>query len=254
LSLGLLRHRSYMPHAALYVSAGGAPFSPADLSPNIWIDPSDLSTVYQERTGTPPSTASAVGDVVGSILNKGSIGGYMRAPSDAARMILRQNGSGKYYLEADGSDDRYTVSWTNATGARSSTIGVQSTAAWVMSKDSNGTANTDGEIFGSDLYVGGATDRLYRSLSVSAASPGAVVSTLGGPGVTPAAWRNSVSLTVSDFGGRVYGATILGVLSNAASAAGAAHYYGYVSCFTTLSSGNRASLETWMAGQMGISI
>lgn len=236
-------------------ASGGGSFSPADLSPNIWIDPSDLTTLYQERTGTPPSTSAGVGDPVGSILNKGSIGGYLRAPADGARMILRQNGSSKYYLEADGSDDRYTVSWTNAVGARSSTIGVQSTGNWVMSKDDNGTANSDGEIFSGDLYMGAGSSRLHRTTSVSASSPGAVISTLSGPGTTPAAYRNKVTLTApSDVGGRPWGATILGVLSNAASAAAAAHYYGYVSCFTTLNSTNREALETWMADKMGISI
>lgn len=64
----------------------------------IWIDPSDLSTMRQERTGASAITPVAVGEPVGTIRDKSANGYYFVAPSDAARPILRQAGA-LYYLE-----------------------------------------------------------------------------------------------------------------------------------------------------------
>lgn len=74
----------------------------------IWLDPSDLSSMWKERTGASATTAAEVDDVVGTVLNKGSAGGYAVADTDAARPILRQSG-GRYYLEFDGTDDLLTL-------------------------------------------------------------------------------------------------------------------------------------------------
>lgn len=65
-------------------------------------DPSDLSTLFQDAAGTIPA---GVGDPVRLMLDKSGLGRNMRAPSDAARPILRSSG-GLFWLEADGVDDR----------------------------------------------------------------------------------------------------------------------------------------------------
>lgn len=71
----------------------------------VWLDWSDLSTMKQERTGAAATTAVAVGDPVGSIRNKGTDGGWATARADNRRPILRQDATGRYYIETDGSND-----------------------------------------------------------------------------------------------------------------------------------------------------
>ncbi|MCR9061708.1 MAG: cadherin repeat domain-containing protein, partial [Rhodobacteraceae bacterium] len=83
-----------------------AAWLPSDLANlAIWLDPSDLSTMWQERTGAAATTSAAVGDPVGTIRDKSANGYYLTAASDGARPILRQSGS-LYYLEFDGVNDR----------------------------------------------------------------------------------------------------------------------------------------------------
>lgn len=232
--------------------ASGA-WSPLDLAPELFFQISDLSTLKQERTGGSATTPAGVGDPVGSIQNLGTAGGWATAPSDSARMILRQTGGGKYYLEAD-SNDSYTVSFTNSAGARTSIIGVLASNDWEMSTDNNSPNNTDGQNFATDFYLGGGSSRLYQvtSGSYSATSPGAVISTRSGPGATPAVWRNSGSaLTISDLTGRAWGATISRLFGGGGSPK---RYYGYFSKYADMASGDRNAVETWMADQMGISI
>jgi hypothetical protein len=85
-----------------------APWSPLDL-PNtvIWLDPSDLSTMWQETTGASATTPTQVDGVVGTIKDKAG-GFYLTAPSDAARPVLRKVGE-LYKLEFDGVDDYLKV-------------------------------------------------------------------------------------------------------------------------------------------------
>lgn len=88
-------------------------FSPLSLFaggvPGAWYDPSDLTSMYQGRTGT---TAAAVDSPVGQLLDKSGNGNHAVAPTDAARPTLRESG-GLYYLEFDGSDDGMSVSTFN---------------------------------------------------------------------------------------------------------------------------------------------
>lgn len=89
----------------LHARGAGAAFTPASLfasgEAGVWFDPSDLTSMYQGRTGT---TAAAVDSPVGQLLDKSGNGNHAVAPTDAARPILRESG-GLYYLEFDGSDD-----------------------------------------------------------------------------------------------------------------------------------------------------
>lgn len=94
-------------------------WSPTNLGSKlkIWLDPSDLSTMWKERTGASATTPAVVDDVVGTILSKDGSGTlYFTAPSDSARGILRNSG-GLWWIELDGVDDEYeaTVSGLSAT-------------------------------------------------------------------------------------------------------------------------------------------
>jgi len=57
-------------------------------------DPSDLSTLYQQRTGAAATTPSAVGGVVGTMLDLSGRGNHATAPSDAARPLLGREPEG----------------------------------------------------------------------------------------------------------------------------------------------------------------
>lgn len=70
-----------------------------------WYDPSDLSTMFLETTGAAATTPAAVGDPVGTILDKSGNGHHATAVNDAARPVLRQDAGGRYYLESDGVND-----------------------------------------------------------------------------------------------------------------------------------------------------
>src|SRR5574343_1564153 len=91
---------------AVIRSAFAALWSPASLfaagEQGAWYDPSDLSTMFQDRAGTTPVTAA--GQTVGKILDKSGRGNHATAPSDAARPVLQVTAGGKYYLDFDGAN------------------------------------------------------------------------------------------------------------------------------------------------------
>ena len=67
-------------------------------------DPNDLSTMFQDASGTVPVTD--VGQPVGLIRDKSGRNNHAYQTTSASRPILRQNAiTGAYYLEFDGSDD-----------------------------------------------------------------------------------------------------------------------------------------------------
>ncbi len=82
----------------------GGEWSPALVSAAVWIDPSDLGTLFQERTGATAATPAVIDGVVGTLANKGSLGGYFVADGDANRPILRNSGE-VFWLEFDGAGD-----------------------------------------------------------------------------------------------------------------------------------------------------
>lgn len=84
------------------VVSGTFGFDPADLTLRIWLDPSDLSTMWQDVARTTPVTAD--GQLVASIFNKGTLGDYFIQATVAARPIYRTSG-GLHWLEFDGVDD-----------------------------------------------------------------------------------------------------------------------------------------------------
>jgi hypothetical protein len=93
--------------------SGSSEWTPADLPGLLacW-DISDLSSLFQERTGG-GSTPAVVDGVVGTVRDLSRNGRHFAEPSDAARPILRQDGD-LYYLEFDGTDDKLLVSYTKS--------------------------------------------------------------------------------------------------------------------------------------------
>jgi hypothetical protein len=83
------------------------PFSPAALFANgelgMWLDPSDLPTMFQDANGTIPAE---IGLPVGRINDKSGRNWDVTQGSASARPVLQQDPAGRPYLEFDGVNDR----------------------------------------------------------------------------------------------------------------------------------------------------
>ena len=89
--------------AAYVISAAWAPSALfASGEQGAWYDPSDLTTMFQDRAGTTPVTAD--GQTVGKILDKSGRGKHATAPSDAARPLYKTDGT-YHWMQFDGVDD-----------------------------------------------------------------------------------------------------------------------------------------------------
>lgn len=85
------------------VVGGGAPFDPATAL--VWLDPSDLSTLWRDVSGTIQVTAD--GQAVHRIDNKGTAGGYLAMSAgngDVYRPLYKTSG-GLHWLQSDGVND-----------------------------------------------------------------------------------------------------------------------------------------------------
>lgn len=95
----------FMQMAARRRRMGG--FSPLTLfaasEPGAWLDPSDLSTLFQDDAGTTPVTAA--GQSVGMVLDKSGRGNHATQPVFASRPIYQVDSGGRGYLSFDGTDD-----------------------------------------------------------------------------------------------------------------------------------------------------
>lgn len=91
----------------IWLPAMGGGFSPATLfaasEPGVWLDPSDLSTLFQDTAGTTPVTAA--GQSVGRILDKSGRGNHATQSTAASRPIYQVDANGLGYLLFDGVDD-----------------------------------------------------------------------------------------------------------------------------------------------------
>lgn len=95
----------------------------------VWYDPSDLSTLFQDSAGTTPVTD--VDQPVGRMLDKSGNGNHAVQATSASRPLLKREGSGRYYLLFDGTDDSLATSTMNMTATD------EVTAAVALTKSSN---------------------------------------------------------------------------------------------------------------------
>lgn len=102
--------------AALTVSAPAGAIDPTSLGLHLWLDVSDITTLYKDVAGTSPVTAD--GDLVARINNKGSAGGNFMQATSGARPVYKA-GAGKPYLQFDGVDDvlEGTMVWSAVYGS-----------------------------------------------------------------------------------------------------------------------------------------
>ena len=111
----------------------------------VWLDPSDLTTLYQDSAGTTPVTAD--GDPVGRIEDKSGNGNHATQNTAAARPLYRTDGT-LHWLEFDGVDDEMST-------ASFITVGAGFYAAHGFNVLQEGGNASSGNTFGSI----GSTDR-----------------------------------------------------------------------------------------------
>jgi hypothetical protein len=92
---------------------GSSSFNPATLfasgEEGALFDPSNLSSLFQLSNGT---TAVAVGDPVGYIADQSGNANHAIQATAANRPLLQQDAGGKYYLDADGTNDYLAATLT----------------------------------------------------------------------------------------------------------------------------------------------
>lgn len=193
LCLGVAR-----PAAPFVVSGAVSP--PASAS--VVIDHSAFATtMWDEITGSPPATQSSVGSYVGTILNTGTAGGYVRSDSNNTRTKLGQTGSVYWLNHKDspvGGHGRFdmsaltvvswfiAVSWPGAMTHQNTLIGAGASSMSIAVANGNSKpfvyngsiqyANTavptdgtpvvlgvDGDLSGGNHRLNGADDGSYPS-------------------------------------------------------------------------------------------
>lgn len=88
-------------------AVAGARWNPRDgligSDQGIWLDPSDLSTMYTESGASPATlTPATLNGLVGRILDKSGRGNHAYSSTDAKRPTLRIDANGCYYLQFNG--------------------------------------------------------------------------------------------------------------------------------------------------------
>lgn len=229
-------------------------FSPASLNPVIWLDFSDLSTLFQERTGAAATTQATIDGVVGTVRSKGNGGvNYFVAPTDAARGILRLV-NGKYSVQSDGVDDAYFCSdafpaTTYVAGAVQSTNTTWTTARYNAFLDARAaTANRMG------LLVKPGNTGLFEVPFPSSTRQ-------NGTSIAPSnsCWTNISTAFIFDIvttagkDGVGFGRN-LGQYDTGLGAMAASKLYQIVALAQPPSTSNRLQLEIWLAAKSGVTL
>jgi hypothetical protein len=106
------KRRKFALRAALILAGRttGGSGSPASLfqrgDNGVWLDPSDLSTMFQDAAGTTPVTAN--NDPVGLIRDKSGNGNHFTQSTTTKRPLYKTSG-GLSWLDFDGTDDWMTA-------------------------------------------------------------------------------------------------------------------------------------------------
>lgn len=158
---------------------GGIPFaSILALNPEVAFSAAQSGSCFQERTGAGATTPSNADEAVGSLKNWGTKGGFVVAPTDAARPILRASGSLRY-LEGDGADDVMTGALAALRGVAGWTIvaGVRNDGSTASARNvlfiTSGAGNTRAGLFYAAVNGGTALAGRRASADVAATVTGA---------------------------------------------------------------------------------
>lgn len=168
-------------HRAMSIGSFDVDFSPLDLfaggKQGVWLDPSDLSTMFKDVAGTQPVTSN--GDPVGLIRDKSGNGNHATQTVSAYRPIYRTDGI-LHWLSLDGIDDYLSAPNYSLNGALGVTAfkGLQKTSSLALTGLGYGLG-TSGLILGLSssgaIFDGKPTGGAYYSSTSGSPSSLAVV-------------------------------------------------------------------------------
>lgn len=224
--------------------SGAAVFNPLSLSPTVWYDPSDLSTLFQDSAGTTPVTAS--GQPVGKMLDKSGNGNHAIQATAGARPTYTVSG-GSSFLLFDGVANELAAAFATA-------------APFDRVSAIRRLANTSfGYFFAS--VVGTNSGVLYdngaNSLTVYDGSTGPTTSlTLATDAVITERHDNTNSRVAIDNAAYTTGTSGAGALSGLSLGKGAGsaenfRMYGVVMVSRYLTNSETANLRTYMGAKQG---
>ncbi|MGB3830909.1 MAG: LamG-like jellyroll fold domain-containing protein [Mesorhizobium sp.] len=251
----------------------GPPWSPASLFANgeqgLWLDPSDLSTLFQDDAGTTPVTSD--GDPDGLTLDKSGNGNHASQATLASRLTYKTDGTLRW-LQLDGVDDSLATS-SFSWGSDEVTVvaGLRKTggneASGMLVELSNNRANNAGSF---TVFAPATTTRYgfyARGSNAMSGTATTTSSTYDSPhtGVFTGYSKISTDTTVlrvngaqiasssQDLGSGNFGSYPLYIGRRGGSSNPfAGNIYGLVIVNRLLSAGELASLESWMADKTGV--
>lgn len=229
-----------------------------------WFDPSDITTLFKDTAGTVPVTAD--GDHVLCMKDKSGNNFHVIQNNGAGFEPIYRTGGGKPYLELTGASSQWLFTSGNVQVVNASD-GSHSAGAAVIFTNNTGTQ----KVLDSD-----AATRVAQFLRNSAGTSETLAFTSGasvlgdtGPAITAGAATTLIEVTDATIADEIFvnnvgnGATShgAGTLQNAAYQIGigagvagsnpmTGKFYGGVIYRGALSSGDRASLHTYLAGKM----
>jgi hypothetical protein len=245
----------------------GGGWSPAKLflagQQGAWYDPSDMGSMFTDTAGTTPVAAD--GDLVARINDKSGNGYHLLQATSTKRPLFKVSGAQRW-LESDGIDDFMQVAisgWTDLTAVIANAIlqdgtgpiGIEIAAATradtlfqMNAPSNNGTCATTA-----------------RGAAFAIQAQGIAAFSVGVAQIRSSRlkqddfqfWKNGVSLAVDASG--LWPASPLTVLSLFSATGGAANFgkekfYGGVIRSPVLSTTERQTVETYLAGKAGITL
>jgi hypothetical protein len=259
---------------ALFAAILSGAYSPSSLfaagEQGAWYDPSDFSTMFQDDAGATPVTAT--GQAVGRILDKSGRGNHATQATLASRPILRQDASGRYYLEFDGTDDSISVATLDLTGTNKISIflGIHKAsdaAASVAVEHGPNSVGANAGTFGvfapgaaasptfQFVNRGASTGPTATSPSTYAAPITVVLSALGDLGAPSATLRlnaSQVANTTNATGGGNYTSRALNIgRRNGATVPFNGRIYSFIVRGAASSTAEIANAESWVNSKTG---
>lgn len=234
-----------------------------------WYDPSDFSTMFQDAAGTIP--VAAQNDPVGLIRDKSGKGNHASQSSATSRPLLKQDGTGRYYLAFDASNDSLATSAIDFTATDKMTLclGVRKVvdgANAIIAELSASRATNAGSfaLLGPGTNVTG--DYLFRSRGSTDAVTAATPASYAAPVTNVLTCLGDISGDVSNL--RVNGALVVtgsndqgtGNYGNYALYIGSrggttlrynGRIYSIVGVGSALSAAQLASTESWVNAKTG---
>lgn len=112
----------------------------------MWYDPSDLNTLFQDRSAT-PSIPAVLDGPVGTMLDKSGRNNHAIALSDDNRPLLKQDANGRYCLLFDGADDGFVSAFNPPLDSAITAVFAAKSNAGSNSIGAYGTVGTTRKLF-----------------------------------------------------------------------------------------------------------